>query len=131
MQEFALNQAIFFHIFINYALLFISVLHGILLFAFKDFVKINKTSFYLTPLFLGFLFIDFLSGISLWAMMGFEFSTKILLMILANFMFIGEILRVKTLRKARQILRFQAEYVRFAKIAHLLYFAVIAAFVVL
>lgn len=131
MQEFALNQAISFHIFINYALLFLSATHGILLFAFKDFVKINKTSFYLTPLFLGFLFIDFLSGISLWAMMGFIWSAKILLMILANFMFVGEILRVKMLRKARQILRFQAKYVRFAKIAHLLYFAIIAAFVVI
>lgn len=131
MQEFALNQAISFHIFINYALLFLSATHGILLFAFKDFVKINKTSFYLTPLFLGFLFIDFLSGVSLWAMMGFIWSAKILLMILANFMFVGEILRVKMLRKARQILRFQAKYVRFAKIAHLLYFAIIAAFVVI
>lgn len=131
MQEFALNQAISFHIFINYALLFLSATHGILLFAFKDFVKINKTSFYLTPLFLGFLFIDFLSGISLWAMMGFIWSAKILLMILANFMFVGEILRIKMLRKARQILRFQAKYVRFAKIAHLLYFAIIAAFVVI
>lgn len=131
MQEFALNQAISFHIFINYALLFLSATHGILLFAFKDFVKINKTSFYLTPLFLGFLFIDFLSGISLWAMIGFIWSAKILLMIFANFMFVGEILRVKMLRKARQILRFQAKYVRFAKIAHLLYFAIIAAFVVI
>lgn len=131
MQEFALNQAISFHIFINYALLFLSATHGILLFAFKDFVKINKTSFYLTPLFLGFLFIDFLSGVSLWAMMGFIWSAKILLMIFANFMFVGEILRVKMLRKARQILRFQAKYVRFAKIAHLLYFAIIAAFVVI
>lgn len=131
MQEFALNQAVSFHIFINYALLFISATHGILLFAFKDFVKINQTSFYLTPLFLGFLFIDFLSGVSLWAMMGFSFHIKILLMILANFMFIGEILRVKKLRKARQILRLRAEYVRFAKIAYLLYFALILAFVVL
>lgn len=64
-------------------------------------------------------------------MMGFIWSAKILLMIFANFIFVGEILRVKMLRKARQILRFQAKYVRFAKIAHLLYFAIIAAFVVI
>lgn len=64
-------------------------------------------------------------------MMGFNFSAKILLMIVANFMFIFEILRVKKLRKAREILRNQAQYVRFAKIACGLYFAVFALFLVL
>lgn len=131
MQQFALNQAISFHIFINYALLCISATHGILLFAFKDFVKINKTSFYLTPLFLGFLFIDFLSGVSVWAMMGFAFSAKILLMIVANCMFVVEILRVKKLRKAREIAQNRFQYVRFAKIAYMLYFATIALFAVI
>ncbi|MGX2983018.1 hypothetical protein [Helicobacter sp. 23-1045] len=130
MQEFALNQAIFFHAFINYATLCIVAICGILLFCVKDFVKINKISFYATPLFCGFLFVDFLSGVSVWAMMGFAWSGKIALMILANFMFILEIVRIKILRKARQILRFRERYLKIARIFYVVYALIFVAFLV-
>lgn len=131
MQEFALNQAIFFHAFINYLLLLIASINGIVLFSIKDFVKINKTSFILTPLFLGLLFIDFLSGVSVWAMMKFAFSPKICLMILANFMFVFEIFRVKKLRLARQNPSIRHTYIKIARIVNLAYIAIILAFVVI
>lgn len=130
MQEFALNQAIFFHIFINYLLLFIAVINAILLFVFKDFVKINKISFIFTPLFLGLLFIDFLSGVSVFAMMKFAFSIKICLMILANFLFILEIIRVKKLRLARQIPQFRHKYIIYARVINIAYIAIFLAFLV-
>lgn len=130
MQEFALNQAIFFHAFINYLLLLIASINGIVLFSIKDFVKINKTSFILTPLFLGLLFINFLSGVSVWAMMKFAFSPKICLMILANFMFVFEIFRVKKLRLARQNPSIRHTYIKIARMVNFAYIAIILAFVV-
>lgn len=130
MQEFALNQAISFHAIINYALLLIAVINEIILFIIKDFVKINKFSFIFTPLFLGLLFIVFLSGISVWAMMKFEWSVKILLMIVANFMFILEIFRIKKLRLARVNFALRESYVYFAKMANIIYIAIISCFLV-
>ena len=84
MQEFALSQAISFHAMISYFLFVIAFVNEITLFFIKDFVKINKLSFVFTPLFLGLLFIAFLSGVSVWAMKQFEFGFKILLMIVAR-----------------------------------------------
>ena len=124
MQEFALLQAISFHAIIGYLLFIIAFVNEITLFFIKDFVKINKLSFALTPLFLGLLFIAFLSGVSVWAMKGFEFSIKILLMIIANCMFVFEILRVKKLRIARANLTFRKSYIRFAKITNAIYLAI-------
>ncbi len=130
MQQFALNQAISFHIIIIYFLFAIALINLIALFFFKDFVRINKLSWVFTPLFLGFLFIAFLSGISVWAMMKFEFGAKIALMIVANFAFVVEILRVKKLRIARANPAFRKNYVRFAKIANAIYVAIILYFLV-
>ncbi len=130
MQEFALSQAISFHTIISYFLLAIAAINLIALFFLKDFVRINKLSWVFTPLFLGFLFIAFLSGMSVWAMMKFEFSIRVLLMIFANFAFILEILRVKKLRTARVNLNSRKDYVRFAKIANALYILIIAYFLV-
>lgn len=130
MQEFALSQAISFHIIISYFLLAIALINLIALFFMKDFVRINKLSWVFTPLFLGFLFIVFLSGISVWAMMKFEFNIKVLLMIVANFMFIIEILRIKRLRIARINPALRQSYVRFAQIANALYLAIILYFLV-
>lgn len=130
MQQFALSQAISFHIIIIYFLFAIALINLIALFFIKDFVRINKLSWVFTPLFLGFLFIAFLSGISVWAMMRFEFSAKILLMIVANFAFVVEILRIKKLRTARANPAFRKNYVRFAKIANAIYVAIILYFLV-
>lgn len=130
MQQFALSQAISFHIIIIYFLFAIALINLIALFFLKDFVRINKLSWVFTPLFLGFLFIAFLSGISVWAMMRFEFSAKILLMIVANFAFVVEILRIKKLRTARANPNARKNYVRFAKIANAIYVAIILYFLV-
>lgn len=130
MQQFALNQAISFHIIIIYFLFAIALINLIALFFLKDFGRINKLSWVFTPLFLGFLFIAFLSGISVWAMMRFEFSAKILLMIVANFAFVVEILRIKKLRTARANPNARKDYVRFAKIANAIYIAIILYFLV-
>lgn len=130
MQEFALSQATSFHAMIVYFLFAIAFVNEITLFFIKDFVKINKLSFALTPLFLGFLFIVFLSGVSVWAMNQFEFSFKILLMIVANFMFVIEIVRIKKLRKARANPSLRESYVKFARIANGFYLAIILYFLV-
>ena len=125
MQEFALSQAISFHAMISYFLFAIAFVNEITLFFIKDFVKINKLSFALTPLFLGFLFIAFLSGVSVLAMKQFDWSFKIALMIVANFMFVIEIMRIKKLRIARANPLLRKSYVRFAKIANAIYLAII------
>lgn len=130
MQQFALSQAISFHIIIIYFLFAIALINLIALFFLKDFVRLNKLSWVFTPLFLGFLFIAFLSGISVWAMMRFEFSAKIMLMIVANFAFVVEILRIKKLRTARANPNVRKNYVRFAKIANAIYVAIILYFLV-
>lgn len=130
MQQFALNQAISFHIIIIYFLFAIALINLITLFFLKDFGRINKLSWVFTPLFLGFLFIAFLSGISVWAMMRFEFGVKILLMIVANCAFVVEILRVKKLRIARANPNARKDYVRFAQIANVIYVAIILYFLV-
>ena len=130
MQQFALSQAISFHIIIIYFLFAIALISLIALCFIKDFVRINKLSWVFTPLFLGFLFIAFLSGISVWAMMGFGFSARFLLMIVANFAFVVEILRIKKLRTARANPNARENYVRFAKIANMIYVAIILYFLV-
>ena len=130
MQQFALSQAISFHIIIIYFLFAIALISLIALCFIKDFGRINRLSWVFTPLFLGFLFIAFLSGISVWAMMGFRFSAKILLMIVANFAFVVEILRIKKLRTARANPNARENYVRFAKIANMIYVAIILYFLV-
>lgn len=130
MSSFALSQAIYFHIIIIYFLFAIALINAIVLFFLKDFVGINKLSWAFTPLFLGFLFIAFLSGISIWAMMKFSFSFKILFMILANCVFLLEIFRIKKLRKARIKPHFRAKYMRFARIVNLIYLAIFSAFLV-
>lgn len=63
-------------------------------------------------------------------MMKFKFGVKILLMIVANFAFVVEILRVKKLRIARANPNARKNYVRFAKIANAIYVAIILYFLV-
>ena len=134
MQEFALKQAISFHIIIIYFLFAIALINLIALIFMRNldkyFAQINRLSWVFTPLFLGLLFIAFLSGISIWAMIKFEWSAKIALMIVANFAFVVEILRIKKLRIARTNLALRKSYVRFAQIANALYVAIILYFLV-
>lgn len=130
MQEFALLQAISFHTIMSYFLFAIAFMNEITLFFIKDFVKINKLSWAFTPLFCGFLFIVFLSGVSVWAMRQFSFNINILLMMAANLMFILEILRIKRLRIARIKPTLRQSYIQFAKIVNAIYLAIILYFLV-
>ncbi len=133
MQSLALAQAVAFHAFINQLLFGIAFAHALALFWFKDFAQIERTSHYLTPIFVGFACIDFLSGVSIWAMMGFAPSVKICLMICANCVFLLEIWRIRFLRAARDSSgdsSDSAKYVRFARVANLAYAAILFYFLV-
>lgn len=128
MEEFSLQQAISFHGIMAYVLLFITLCNLFSSFFIKDFVKINKITWYLTPLFFGILFILALSGVSVLAMMKFSISIRVLLMIIFCFIFILEIIRVKKMRLARLNIDKRASYIKLSRILNLFYTIAIAAF---
>ncbi|RDU64668.1 hypothetical protein [Helicobacter sp. MIT 14-3879] len=130
MEAFSLKQAISFHIFINYSLLIIVCINLITLFFTKDFVKINKISFFLTPLLFGFLFIDILSGISVLAITKFKINIKIIFMIIASLIFLLEFLRIKKIRIARQDSNYLTSYIKVARILNIIYLLIILLFLV-
>lgn len=121
MEEFSLQQAISFHAFIAYCLLFITIIHLVSLLFIKDFIKIHKITWFLTPLFFGFLFILALSGISVLAMMKFSINLRVCFMIIFCFIFILEIIRVKKMRVARLNISIRKSYINFSRILNSFY----------
>ncbi|RAX54688.1 hypothetical protein CCY99_02695 [Helicobacter sp. 16-1353] len=123
MEALALQHAILFHKFIGWILAIIILINLISLFIFKDFSKIHKIMWFLTPLFFGFLGVAGLSGISVLAMMKFNMTMIVYVMILVNILIIAtEIYRIKKLRYTRKNKHFQNKYISISKILYILYF---------
>lgn len=131
MEEFSLQQAISFHTFVAYCLLFIIIIHLFSLLFIKDFVKIHKITWFLTPLFFGILFILALSGVSVLAMMKFSINLRIFFMIIFCFIFILEIIRVKKMRVARLKISTRNSYINFSRILNLFYIIFLIAILVI
>ncbi len=129
MEALSLAQAISFHTMINIVLLIIIFINLVILSLTKDFVRIHKITWFITPLFFGILSINILSGFSIWAMIKFSFSIKILLMIgLSLVLIIAEIFRVKKMRLARLKIDFRNKYIYIARFLNLTYAIAIISF---
>lgn len=102
MEAIALKHAIQFHYTIGVILAAIILLNiGILLI--KDFYKVHKYMWYMTPMIFGILSIMMISGFSILAMNHFHINTSIILMVIINIaIIVFEIIRIKKLRIVRK-----------------------------
>lgn len=126
MEALALQHAISLHKFIGFILIFIILANIFSLFIIKDFSKLHKLMWFLTPLFFGFLGIALLSGISILAMLKFDIKIIVYFMIFVNILIIGmEIYRINKLRYTRKNYHFQNKYIKISKILYISYFIAI------
>lgn len=128
MSELAINQAIFFHKIINLFLIFLIFCNFFSTLFVRDFVRLNKILWFLNPLFFGFLGINLLSGISIWAMQ-FYFSFEVIFMLISNiFIIASEIFCIKKLRRARAFTNSRNIFIKWNLALKSLYFFIFIAF---
>ena len=129
MEALALSQAIGFHHAIGISLVIILVANLGVLFL-RDFYKVHKYMWYLTPLVFGILAIMLLSGFSIVAMNKFHINFMAYLMIFVNVLIIIlEIMRIKKLRIARKNPSLVGRYITQSRIFYTIYlFATLALF---
>lgn len=122
MEAIALQHAIQFHYVIGVVLFAIIILNICILFI-KDFYKVHKYMWYITPMFFGILSIMIISGFSILAMNKFDMSIKILIMIVINIIIIAlEIKRIKKLRIVRKKSSLVKQYIKQSRILYISYF---------
>lgn len=126
MEILALQQAISFHKFIGLFLILTIIVNLAGLFFIKNFLKLHKLMWILTPLFMGILGISVLSGISILAMLKFSTKGAVYFMIFVNILIVAlELYRIKKLRATRKNPNLRNKYLQISKIFYILYFALI------
>lgn len=115
----AISSLISYHHIFASLLLIVFGLNLFFLFSEKNYAKLNKKIWFCMPLIFLLLGIVFLLGISIWAMLGFGFSWRIVGMILLLLaILVCEIRRKNLLVKSRISEAGMQSYVRFCKILY-------------
>lgn len=128
----AFGDALFFHAFFAIFTILPIVINLYTLFVVKDPAKIVKKMWFVMPLLFFIVVVDLFTGGFLFMMMipnglaNISFSLM-LMVVLALFMLIGEIIRIRQLKTARRTsLDAFLAYVKFCKVLYLLEFALFA-----
>lgn len=98
------------------------------LFRFKTFLALNQKIYFIMPITFFLLSVALATGIFLLAMRGFELNFKISLMIIVFLiLIIGEIYRIKILKKAKTSKEGMLHYVKICKIMYISFLALYLA----
>lgn len=115
----AISSLIFYHHIFVFLLLPVFIFNLFNTFFEKNYAKLNKKIWFCMPLIFLLLSITFLIGISIWAMLGFEFSWRIVAMLIILFVIlVCEIRRKNLLKTARISESGMRSYVKFCKLLY-------------
>lgn len=115
----AISSLIFYHHIFVSLLLPVFIFNLFNTFFEKNYAKLNKKIWFCMPLIFLLLSITFLIGISIWAMLGFEFSWRIVAMLIILFVIlVCEIRRKNLLKTARISESSMRSYVKFCKLLY-------------
>ncbi|MCE3038929.1 hypothetical protein [Helicobacter anatolicus] len=114
-----------YHVFFLFIVPVVFVLNLLYLYTQKNYASLNKKIWFSMPLLFSLYAVGFVLGIVIWAMLGFTYQGKILLMLFVWTIFlVGEIIRSKKLKIMRLSQEGMERYIAGCKIFYILALAV-------